>query len=103
MGYESLVGDLGSQFSGGQVQRLLFARAIYQNPRVLFLDEATSHLDKASAQHITNAVQRSDMTSGVVVAHDVDTVRGADQILHVQEGRVSAFSPEAYFSQQQET
>ena len=102
MGYESLVGDLGSQFSGGQVQRLLFARAIYQNPRVLFLDEATSHLDKASAQHITNAVQRSDMTR-VVVAHDMDTVRGADQILHVQEGRVSAFSPEAYFSQQRET
>lgn len=45
MGYNSLVGDMGNQFSGGQIQRLLLARALYKQPKILFLDEATSHLD----------------------------------------------------------
>ena len=45
MGYNTLVGDMGSALSGGQKQRLLIARALYHKPRVLLLDEATSHLD----------------------------------------------------------
>ena len=50
MGYSSLIGDMGSSLSGGQKQRVLLARALYKDPKILFLDEGTAHLDVAKEQ-----------------------------------------------------
>src|SRR5690606_17440116 len=58
MGYHSLIGDMGSSLSGGQKQRIILARALYRNPKLLFLDEATSHLDVANEQVVNAAVRQ---------------------------------------------
>jgi ATP-binding cassette, subfamily B, bacterial CvaB/MchF/RaxB len=55
MTYNSLVGDMGSSLSGGQKQRLLLARALYRQPRILFLDEGTAHLDLENERTFTRA------------------------------------------------
>ncbi|WP_442802091.1 MULTISPECIES: peptidase domain-containing ABC transporter [unclassified Shewanella] len=68
MGYNTLVGDMGSQFSGGQVQRLLLARALYQQPSLLFMDEATSHLDIENEAKISEQIKHLKMTR-VIIAH----------------------------------
>ncbi|MFT4798839.1 MAG: ATP-binding cassette subfamily B protein RaxB [Candidatus Azotimanducaceae bacterium] len=88
MGYYSLVGDMGNQFSGGQIQRLLLARALYQQPRVLLLDEATSHLDVANECHIAQQIRALTMTR-IIVAHRPETIREADRVLLVERGKLS--------------
>jgi ATP-binding cassette subfamily B protein RaxB len=82
MGYETLVGDMGSALSGGQVQRIVLARALYTMPRVLFLDEATSHLDDENERAINQAVRRLPI-SRVIVAHRRSTLEMADRIVPV--------------------
>ena len=57
MAYDSLIGDMGSSLSGGQRQRILLARALYRRPRILFMDEGTSHLDTATERQVTSAVK----------------------------------------------
>ena len=91
MGYFTLIGDLGSGLSGGQKQRLLLARALYKNPRVLALDEATSHLDVSNEKHINKAVKAQNMTR-LIVAHRPETIRSADRIVRVEEGKVFTLS-----------
>ncbi|BDY06763.1 peptidase domain-containing ABC transporter [Ferrimonas sp. YFM] len=88
MGYSSLVGDMGSQFSGGQVQRILLARALYKRPKVLFLDEATSHLDLENETSICNQIDRLPITR-VVISHRLETVRNATRILKVDDGGIT--------------
>jgi len=76
MGYHSLVGDLGSSLSGGQKQRVLLARALYRRPRVLVLDEATSHLDVGTEQRVNAAVGALGITR-LVIAHRPETIAAA--------------------------
>src|SRR5690606_21058730 len=68
MGYHSLIGDMGSSLSGGQKQRVILARALYRNPKLLFLDEATSHLDVMNERAVNEAVKQLSLTK-VIVAH----------------------------------
>lgn len=89
MGYHSLIGDMGSALSGGQKQRVLLARALYRNPTVLFLDEATSHLDSRNEQRVNHAVREMHLTR-VIVAHRPETIATADRILRMENGRVVA-------------
>jgi ATP-binding cassette subfamily B protein RaxB len=88
MGYNSLVGDMGSQFSGGQVQRLLLARALYKDPKIIFLDEATSHLDVDNEAKITEQINYLKMTR-IIIAHRVETIKQADRILVLDKGEIS--------------
>jgi ATP-binding cassette subfamily B protein RaxB len=87
MGYETLVGDLGSGLSGGQKQRLLLARALYKQPRVLALDEATSHLDIANERAVTAAIAHMQLTR-LVIAHRPETIAGAQRVVEVAAGQV---------------
>jgi len=79
MGFETLVGDMGSTLSGGQKQRVILARALYRRPEILFLDEATSHLDEPTEAVIASALRDLRMTR-VIVAHRPATVAHADAV-----------------------
>jgi ATP-binding cassette, subfamily B, bacterial CvaB/MchF/RaxB len=85
MGYNSLVGDMGSNLSGGQIQRLLLARALYQSPCVLFMDEATSHLDKDNEAKISEQIQHLPMTR-IMIAHRQETINIAEQVYLLNDG-----------------
>ena len=87
MGYQTLVGDMGSALSGGQKQRVLLARALYKQPKVLALDEATSHLDIANEKLVTQALAAMQVTR-IVVAHRPETIAGAQRVVVLQEGKV---------------
>ncbi len=87
MGYHSLIGDMGSSLSGGQKQRVILARALYRNPRLLFLDEATSHLDVMNERAVNEAVKQLSLTK-VIVAHRPETIASVDRVLVVQGGRI---------------
>ena len=80
MGYGTLIGDMGSALSGGQQQRLLLARALYQGPAILILDEATSHLDVPTEQRIAAMLAELRMTR-IFAAHRPDTIRIADRVI----------------------
>lgn len=88
MGYNSHVGDMGSNLSGGQVQRLLLARALYQSPCVLFMDEATSHLDKDNEAKISEQIQHLPMTR-IMIAHRQETINMAEQVYHLENGTLT--------------
>ncbi|MCK6426945.1 MAG: peptidase domain-containing ABC transporter [Burkholderiaceae bacterium] len=87
MGLQTLVGDLGNGLSGGQKQRLLLARALYKQPRVLALDEATSHLDVASERAIAQVLSQIPLTR-LFIAHRPDTVAGAQRVVELKDGVV---------------
>jgi colicin V processing peptidase. Cysteine peptidase. MEROPS family C39 len=88
MGYHSLIGDMGSSLSGGQKQRVILARALYRQPKLLFLDEATSHLDVANEQLVNQAVKQLSVTK-VIVAHRPETIASADRVLVMHGGKVA--------------
>ena len=89
MGYETLVGDMGSTLSGGQIQRIVLARALYREPRVLLLDEATSHLDVPTEQRIAAMLAELRMTR-IFAAHRPDTIRIADRVITLsRSGKIS--------------
>ncbi|MBN8225499.1 MAG: peptidase domain-containing ABC transporter [Xanthomonadales bacterium] len=88
MGYHGLIGDMGSSLSGGQKQRLILARALYRQPKLLFLDEATSHLDVGNERLVNEAVKRLQLTR-VIVAHRPETIASADRVLVMEQGRIA--------------
>ncbi|HET7162029.1 MAG TPA: ATP-binding cassette domain-containing protein, partial [Rhodanobacteraceae bacterium] len=89
MGYQSLVGDMGSALSGGQKQRILLARALYRNPSLLVLDEATSHLDIERERQVSAAINRMQITR-IVIAHRPETIASAQRALRVINGAVQS-------------
>lgn len=88
-GYDTNIGERGDKLSGGQRQRLAIARAVLKNPPLLILDEATSSLDTESERLVQDALQRlmANRTS-LVIAHRLSTVRNADEIVVLQDGRI---------------
>lgn len=91
---ETFVGDMGGALSGGQKQRVLLARALYRRPRVLILDEATSHLDLAREQAINEAIKAQTITR-IIVAHRPETIAAADRVLVLNNGVLVELSPRA--------
>ena len=87
MGYHTLVGDMGSTLSGGQRQRLFLARALYKKPKILVLDEATSHVDTTCERKV-NEVLRSMLNTRIAIAHRGETLGAADRLLICFEGAV---------------
>ena len=89
-GFETMVGERGYRLSGGERQRLAIARAILSNPRILLLDEATSSLDTLSERLIQQALTRLRQgRTTVAIAHRLSTVIAADQILVMEQGKIS--------------
>jgi ATP-binding cassette subfamily B protein RaxB len=80
MQYNTLIGDMGTTLSGGQKQRVILARALYREPKILFLDEATSHLDVPLEQAVNQAIKSMQVTR-VIVAHRPETIRSADRVV----------------------
>jgi ATP-binding cassette subfamily B protein RaxB len=87
MGYHSLIGDMGTTLSGGQKQRVILARALYRQPRLLILDEATSHLDVERERIVNDAVRGLKLTK-IIIAHRPETIASADRVLVMQGGRI---------------
>jgi ATP-binding cassette, subfamily B, bacterial CvaB/MchF/RaxB len=88
MGYQTLVGDMGTVLSGGQKQRVLLARALYKQPQILILDEATSHLDVKLEVKVNAAIAQLDMTR-IVIAHRPETIYAAQRVVEIDQGKIT--------------
>jgi ABC-type multidrug transport system fused ATPase/permease subunit len=88
-GIDTLIGEKGVKLSGGQRQRLGIARAIFKDPQLLFLDEATSHLDLESEEKIRDSLAHFFRgVTAVVIAHRLTTIRAMDRIVVMEQGRI---------------
>ena len=88
-GFDTTVGETGRGLSGGQKQRLLIARALYRNPKMLFLDEATNALDTINERKIVDALNNAfEHRTVVVIAHRLSTIQNADQIVVLDKGYI---------------
>jgi ATP-binding cassette subfamily B protein len=101
-GFDTLVGERGYRFSGGEKQRLAIARLLLKAPDIVILDEATAHLDSESEAAIQRALEiaLAGRTS-IVIAHRLSTILKADQILVVQDGRIVQRGTHAQLLEQQ--
>lgn len=87
--YDTKVGERGRGLSGGQRQRLLIARALYRNPKFLFMDEATNSLDTINEQKIVQALNSAfENRTVIIIAHRLSTIRNADLIVVMDKGRI---------------
>ena len=97
MGYQTLVGDMGTVLSGGQKQRVMLARALYKQPQVLVLDEATSHLDIKREAEVNASIAGLNITR-IVIAHRPETIGAAQRVIEMNRGQVVYDgSPQGYF------
>jgi ATP-binding cassette subfamily B protein len=88
-GLETVIGEKGIKLSGGEKQRVGIARAIFKDPQMLFLDEATSHLDLESEEKIRDSLhQFFQSVTAVVIAHRLTTIREMDRIIVIEDGRI---------------
>lgn len=85
LGYESLVGDMGSVLSGGQMQRVLLARALYNKPSILIMDEGTANLDLENEEKILNSIESLDITR-ILIAHRPKTMQKANRTYRMING-----------------
>jgi len=91
MQYETLVGDMGSTLSGGQKQRVLLARALYRQPKLLVMDEGTSHLDAAHEHAVNAAVAKMGVTR-IIIAHRAETIAAAGRLFVAVGGKLVELS-----------
>lgn len=89
-GLDTLVGEHGARLSGGQVQRVGIARALYHDPDVLVLDEATAALDMATERNLNDAIEKLAGKTQLVIAHRLSTVRTCDRLFYMEDGRITA-------------
>ena len=87
MGYDSLIGDMGSSLSGGQKQRIILARALYKQPKILFMDEATSHLETNLEKDINAVISKLDITR-IIIAHRKETIASADREIKLNTSKI---------------
>ena len=89
-GFQTYVGENGISLSGGEKQRIAIARALYKNPEILILDEATSSLDLASEQYVQQAIRyfKKQNKTIIIIAHRLSTVMNADEIIVLNQGKV---------------
>ncbi|UWI55988.1 peptidase domain-containing ABC transporter [Xanthomonas oryzae] len=85
MQYHTVVGDIGAGLSGGQIQRILLARALYGRPSILVLDEATSHLDIANESAVNGAIKHLELTR-IIIAHRPETIASAGRVVKLVNG-----------------
>lgn len=89
-GFYAFIGENGTSLSGGQRQRLAIARALYKNPAILILDEATSSLDSLSEQYIQRAINNLHVKGKtiIMIAHRMSTIKYANKIIVLDHGKV---------------
>lgn len=88
MGYQTLLGEMGDGLSGGQRQRILLARALYKHPKILALDEATSHLDLHCENNIVYSIKKMPITK-IIIAHRRETILMADRCVMMENGKIT--------------